>query len=168
MQKGYPKCLSIRALRYGTQFWYGNSPKTTVERILKLSSIPLVVCTDSRSLYDCLKLATSIECLQTNLSAISGTHTSPAIVDLRDFINEVGGDPSKPEQSTAMQIKASLNIPSLPLQETSDDFDQTYSFTRGVPYISLKANKVSHWGANFRTDYPRLNLLRTISGPSIP
>jgi superfamily II DNA helicase RecQ len=31
-----------------------------------------------------------------------------------------------------------------------------------------EAHLVSHWGVNFRTDYSRLNLLRTILGPSIP
>ena len=49
--------------------------------------------------------------------------SSTAIIHVRDFINEVNGDPSKPEQNTAMQIKASLNLPPLPVQEISDDFD---------------------------------------------
>jgi hypothetical protein len=35
-------------------FDMGIALKTTVERILKPTSIPLVICTDSRSLYDCL------------------------------------------------------------------------------------------------------------------
>jgi hypothetical protein len=40
----------------------GIALKTTVERILKSPSIPLVICTDSRSLYGCLvKLGTTIE-----------------------------------------------------------------------------------------------------------
>jgi len=43
-------------------FDMGIALKTTVERILKSLSIPLVICTDSRSLYDCLvKLGTTNE-----------------------------------------------------------------------------------------------------------
>jgi hypothetical protein len=43
-------------------FDMGIALKTTVERILKSPSIPLVICTDSRSLYDCLvKLGTTNE-----------------------------------------------------------------------------------------------------------
>ena len=50
---------------------------------------------------------------------MSGT----AIIHLRDFINEVGADPSKPDQSTGMQIKASLNIPAPSILEISDDLE---------------------------------------------
>ena len=43
-------------------FDMGIALKTTVERILKSPSTPLVICTDSRSLYNCLvKLGTTIE-----------------------------------------------------------------------------------------------------------
>lgn len=36
---------------------------------------------------------------------------SPAILHLRDFINSVGPDPSRPQQGLALQIEASLHLP---------------------------------------------------------
>lgn len=36
---------------------------------------------------------------------------SPAILHLRDFINKVGPDPSRPGQGLALQIEASLHLP---------------------------------------------------------
>ena len=36
---------------------------------------------------------------------------SPAILHLRDFINSVGPDPSRPDQGLALQIEASLHLP---------------------------------------------------------
>jgi hypothetical protein len=36
---------------------------------------------------------------------------SPAILHLRDFINSVGPDPSRPGQGLALQIEASLHLP---------------------------------------------------------
>jgi len=50
---------------------------------------------------------------------MSGT----AVIHIRDFINEVGADPSKPDQTTGMQIKASLNIPAPPTLEISDGLE---------------------------------------------
>src|SRR6266516_5474470 len=43
-------------------FDMGIALKTTIERSLKAPSIPIIICTDSRSLYDCLvKLGTTNE-----------------------------------------------------------------------------------------------------------
>jgi hypothetical protein len=36
---------------------------------------------------------------------------SPAILHLRDFIDSVGPDPSRPEQELALRIQASLHLP---------------------------------------------------------
>jgi hypothetical protein len=36
---------------------------------------------------------------------------SPAILHLRDFIDSVGPDPSRPEQGLALKIEASLHLP---------------------------------------------------------
>ncbi|KAN0074020.1 hypothetical protein V8E54_007957 [Elaphomyces granulatus] len=51
-----------------------------------------------------------------------GSVNNPAIMNLRDFVEEVGVDPSRPGMSSALQLKTSLNIP--PLQaEHCDDID---------------------------------------------
>jgi hypothetical protein len=36
---------------------------------------------------------------------------SPAILHLRDFIDTVGPDPSRPDQGLALQIRAALHLP---------------------------------------------------------
>jgi hypothetical protein len=47
-----------------------------------------------------------------------GSVNNPAIMNLRDFIEEVGVDPSRPDQ-----LKTSLNIPPLQAEEHCDDID---------------------------------------------
>lgn len=49
---------------------------------------------------------------------------SPAILHLRDFINSVGPDPSRPGQGLALQIEASLHLP-FQTDLYSDDVDLT-------------------------------------------
>jgi hypothetical protein len=48
---------------------------------------------------------------------------SPAIIHLRDFIEEISNDPSRPDQGPALQIQITLNIPSVQPEEQSDDVD---------------------------------------------
>ena len=48
---------------------------------------------------------------------------NPAIMNLRDFVEEVGVDPSRPGMSSALQLKTSLNIPPLQAEEHCDDID---------------------------------------------
>ncbi|KAN0086376.1 hypothetical protein V8E54_000064 [Elaphomyces granulatus] len=52
-----------------------------------------------------------------------GSVNNPAIMNLRDFIEEVGVDPSRPDMSSALQLKTSLNIPPLQAEEHCEDID---------------------------------------------
>jgi hypothetical protein len=50
--------------------------------------------------------------------------TSPAIIHVRDFIENVEPDPSRPDHSSNIQLQMSLNIPCLlTLEEESDDVE---------------------------------------------
>ena len=46
-----------------------------------------------------------------------------AIIHLRDFIEEVGPAPTRPDKTPTFQIQTTLNVPSIKPEEQSDDFD---------------------------------------------
>jgi hypothetical protein len=48
-------------------------------------------------------------------------------MNLRDFV-EVGVDPSRPDMSSALQLKTSLNIPPLQAEEHCDNIDMNEIF----------------------------------------
>jgi hypothetical protein len=47
----------------------------------------------------------------------------PAIIHLRDFVETVGSDPTRPDQQAAIQLQTVLNIPSLQPDEQSNDME---------------------------------------------
>ena len=47
----------------------------------------------------------------------------PAIIHLRDFVETVGPDPTRPDQQAAIQLQTVLNIPSLQPDEQSNDME---------------------------------------------
>lgn len=57
-----------------------------------------------------------------------GSVNNPAIMNLRDFVEGVGVDPSRPNMSSALQLKTSLNIPPLQAEEHCDDIDMNETF----------------------------------------
>ena len=49
---------------------------------------------------------------------------------IRDFVNEVGRDPTRPEYDSALQLHSNVHVPSVQGEELSDDFD-----TRNIPTL---------------------------------
>jgi hypothetical protein len=73
----------------------------------------------------------------------------PAILHLRDFINSVGPDPSRPDQGLALQIEASLHLP-FQSDLYSDDVELT-----ALP-------------TTIRIEVPRIPLCPTFPYPALP
>jgi hypothetical protein len=51
-------------------------------------------------------------------------------IHIRDFINEVGRDPTRPEYDSALQLHSNVHVPSVQGEELSDNFD-----TRNIPTL---------------------------------
>src|ERR1700719_4662384 len=53
-----------------------------------------------------------------------------SIFGSRDFVNEVGRDPTRPEYDSALQLHSNVHVPSVQGGELSDNFD-----TRNIPTL---------------------------------
>ena len=68
--------------------------------------------------------------------------TSPAILHMRDFINDVGPDPARPTQDRYFQILCSLTIPACH-EANSDDVETDVFISTQVRFyadLSLSSN----------------------------
>jgi superfamily II DNA helicase RecQ len=95
------------------------------------------------------------------------------------YIEQIGGQPcflnaDNINEKLLMDISNGkythiLMSPELAVSERLRKTTQDPKFKDRLALVVVdEAHLVSHWGVNFRTDYSRLNLLRTILGPSIP